>query len=230
MSYHRNPLPHRHLRIGHRGADVKRLQVGTNLRLKRKGSRARCKVDGLYGPNTHTLFGRACYVIGLAHRKPTVAHQRLVRWPWQRTRTQVRTAEARRPKRPREGQLSPNFHVSEFDCRNGQKVPIYMYDDLKALCIKVLEPLRREFGPCVVNSGYRPQAYNASIGGEPNSFHRYELRKSQPAADTRYAKGGPRAWAAKARRLLGSAGGVGTYVRSGFIHTDTRIYRSDWSG
>ena len=43
------------------------------------------------------------------------------------------------------------------------------------------------------------------------------------AADLRFAKGNPAQWAAEAKRLrtkAGGKGGVGTYVRSGFVHCD----------
>lgn len=42
---------------------------------------------------------------------------------------------------------------------------------LIALCEHVLEPLRREFGPLVINSGYRCTALNRAVGGVPHSQH-----------------------------------------------------------
>jgi len=42
---------------------------------------------------------------------------------------------------------------------------------LEALAVEVLEPLRRKFGPIIVNSGYRSQAVNTRIGGSPTSQH-----------------------------------------------------------
>lgn len=234
MQYDRNPAPHRLLKRGMRGADIKAAQKATNTTLKQAGSKHRLKVDGIWGSTSERLFGYACHHRGAAHRKPTAGNQRIVRWPWTRTREQKRRAEDRRPKRPVAGQLTPNFHISEFDCHNGQKVPDYMEDDLRRWCQVFGEPLRARYGPAVINSGFRPDAYNRSIGGEPNSYHRYELRKSQPAGDVRFGRGNPTAWGATAKSLrssrAGGAGGVGIYPRSGFIHCDTRTYASDWWG
>lgn len=228
----RNPAPHRRLNSGETGADVRKFQEGLNARAKQRGWKSRVKVDGEFGASTLSLYRKVAYAIGLPKGLgPTVAAQRAVRWPWTRSRAAKKRAEERRPKRPVKGQLTENFHISEFNCHDGTPVPAYMEDDLRALCQRVLEPLRAEYGPAVINSGYRPTAYNASIGGEPNSFHIYDVRKSQPAADSRYARGNPTAWGATAKaRLWGPGGGVGIYPSSGFIHCDTRTYRSEWWG
>jgi hypothetical protein len=42
---------------------------------------------------------------------------------------------------------------------------------LRALCVNVLEPLRRQFGAIRVTSGYRCPRLNASVGGVKNSQH-----------------------------------------------------------
>ena len=42
---------------------------------------------------------------------------------------------------------------------------------LKNLCQKVLEPLRREFGPICINSGYRSPKVNEGVHGVGNSKH-----------------------------------------------------------
>ena len=99
------------------------------------------------------------------------------------------------------------------------------------LCQDGLEPMRAKFGVCTVLSGYRPRAYNESIGGAKHSFHIYDERPQAPAADTMYATGSPKEWAKYARKLLGrKRGGVGRYDRSGFMHCDERGYRADWQG
>ncbi len=43
--------------------------------------------------------------------------------------------------------------------------------NLQRLCLTILEPLRREFGPWFVSSGYRSPAINRVIGGSVNSRH-----------------------------------------------------------
>lgn len=129
------------------------------------------------------------------------------------------------------GQLTEHFNVAEFHCHNGQKVPAAAVPALTRLCRDVLEPMRARFGACTVLSGYRPRAYNESIGGARNSFHIYGERPNAPAADTMYASGSPREWAGYARKLLGrKQGGVGRYDRSGFIHCDDRGWKADWKG
>lgn len=42
---------------------------------------------------------------------------------------------------------------------------------LKALCQNILEPLRRQFGPLPISSGYRCYQVNMLVGGAWNSQH-----------------------------------------------------------
>ncbi len=44
---------------------------------------------------------------------------------------------------------------------------------LQHLCITVLEPLRRQFGPIRINSGFRCERVNAGVHGVGNSRHLY---------------------------------------------------------
>lgn len=142
--------------------------------------------------------------------------------------------------------LSPHFTVEEFDCHNGARVPSSCIPALRSLCVHVLEPLRSEFGAVRVVSGYRERLYNRSIGSTDGSYHVYDLRRrASPsgwgpggvAADLVPATGRPETWAAWARQHRTSnatlarrnAGGVGRYLRSGFVHLDTGP-RRDWEG
>ena len=127
-------------------------------------------------------------------------------------------------------QLSPHFNVREFDCKNGQKVPAKAVPALRKLCLTFLEPMRTTFGPGHVLSGYRPRAYNASVGGVPLSQHIYELTPQSVASDTMWAKGNPAQWARKARQIAAARreGGVGRYDESGFVHIDNGP-RRDWN-
>lgn len=43
---------------------------------------------------------------------------------------------------------------------------------LTALCTKILEPLREQFGPIIIRSGFRSEAVNKKVGGVPSSQHR----------------------------------------------------------
>lgn len=120
---------------------------------------------------------------------------------------------------------SKHFRYSEFNCHEGDPVPEYMYTHLADLCDRILEPMRARFGACHVNSGHRWSWYNAKIGGASLSYHVYEDRKDEPAADLTFATGSPAEWAAYARSL--GIGGVGQY--SSFVHVDTGP-RRDWWG
>jgi hypothetical protein len=128
------------------------------------------------------------------------------------------------------GQLSRHFHVSQFHCRDGTRVPESAIPGLKRLCDVVLEPLYVRYGGGRVNSGYRTRRYNSAIGGATNSFHTYELRPAYPAADLTFYRGRPADWAATARSCMPrGVGGVGRYDRSNFVHVDMRPYVSSWS-
>jgi hypothetical protein len=80
--------------------------------------------------------------------------------------------------------------------------------------------LRKSFGAVHINSGYRPTAYNASVGGEPNSVHIYDYPGRNflaVAADITCENGSPADWYAF---TAGKADGRGTYAT--FHHADTR--------
>ena len=74
--------------------------------------------------------------------------------------------------------LSRHFHLSEFlrsqtAARHGiDMTPTdTVIDELRRLCVDLLEPIRVEFGPVQITSGYRPYALNRRIGGSPRSAH-----------------------------------------------------------
>lgn len=138
--------------------------------------------------------------------------------------------------------LTKHFRREEFDCDDGTTVPDVAIPALIALCVDVLEPLRDEFGPCAVLSGYRHRAYNAKIGGARYSQHIYDDTPASVAADARFMYGNPRQWRRAAHKAMRKAygvnrftrrrkmGGVGLYVRSNFVHVDNRLYRAEWRG
>jgi hypothetical protein len=136
----------------------------------------------------------------------------------------------RRRQQETSDQLSKDFHLSEFDCRNGQTVKANVPEiipHLEALCQQHLQPLRDSGGTVAINSGFRPQAYNASIGGAPLSYHRYELRKTSPAAD--HIQSGRAASAVQAwHESHNPFDGMGFYA--GFTHGDDRGYHVRWYG
>ncbi len=75
--------------------------------------------------------------------------------------------------------LTPHFELSEFlrsqaAARSGETLdpPPFVVDNLRRLCVDVLEPLRTSLGQAVViTSGWRPKWLNTMIGGAQNSAH-----------------------------------------------------------
>lgn len=60
----------------------------------------------------------------------------------------------------------------EFRCKDGSVMPNDVKTNLNALIENVLDPARTRFGSAIrVNSGYRSEVYNRSIGGAANSQH-----------------------------------------------------------
>lgn len=43
--------------------------------------------------------------------------------------------------------------------------------NLIELCLHILEPVRKQFGPVIISSGYRSKALNSAIGGSNTSQH-----------------------------------------------------------
>jgi uncharacterized protein YcbK (DUF882 family) len=121
--------------------------------------------------------------------------------------------------------LTEHFVLAEFDSRDGEKVPSAAVDELRELCRRYLEPVRRRFGATVILSGHRSRRHNQRVGGAPRSYHRYDLGgRTGVAADFRCATGSPSQWAAflEASR----PGGMGIYP--GFVHVDSRSWRARW--
>jgi hypothetical protein len=131
-----------------------------------------------------------------------------------------RMRERRKRMQERQDRPSEHFAYAEFDCNNGQKVPKESEPAIKDWCERIGEPLRKKFGPVHINSGYRPTAYNASVGGEPNSVHIYDYPGRNfraVAVDVTCANGSPSEWYAF---TAGKADGRGSYAT--FHHADNR--------
>lgn len=123
------------------------------------------------------------------------------------------------------GQLTTNFHIREFKCNDGSKVPEALEANVRLLA-EQLQALRDFIGiPIHLNSAYRTEAYNASIGGSPKSQH-----KLGKAADLVTSKYKPAELADIIKNLikLGKMmqGGVGVYPS--FCHYDCRGTEARW--
>lgn len=72
-------------------------------------------------------------------------------------------------------QLSPHFTLAEMtrtSVKADNTPPPDVVENLRALCVNVLEPLRVAMGkPMRVNSGYRSDAVNRAVGGSTTSQH-----------------------------------------------------------
>lgn len=77
--------------------------------------------------------------------------------------------------------LTKNFYLDEFlvsqtATRHGIDMtpPQLVIDNLKNVCVHVLQPLRDDVrSPIRVSSGYRPPVLNEMIGGSKTSAHRF---------------------------------------------------------
>lgn len=109
-------------------------------------------------------------------------------------------------------QLSENFKIREFACKDGS-------DTIKIdqLLVRFLQAARDHFGvPLTINSGYRTSSYNNKIGGAKNSYH----VKGQAADHHTNGKVDLMEFA-KFYESIGVPGII-VYPNSGFIHIDTR--------
>ena len=116
--------------------------------------------------------------------------------------------------------LSPNFKVKEFSCKDdSDKVLI----DINL--VEKLQELRNYLGkPITILSGYRTDSYNKQCGGADNSYH----LKGQ-AVDI-YCSGVKPIVIALFAEFNG-LGGIGIYLNRSqeFVHIDTRDNKYRWA-
>lgn len=115
--------------------------------------------------------------------------------------------------------LSKNFTVKEFACSDGTDTVF-----ISLALVNLLQKIRNHFGKAVIiNSAYRTEAHNKSIGGATYSQHKYGL-----AADIHINGVTPKEIAAYVETLMPSSGGIGIY--QSFVHVDVRLVKSRWNG
>lgn len=115
--------------------------------------------------------------------------------------------------------LSKNFTVKEFACSDGTDTVF-----ISLALVNLLQKIRNHFGKAVIiNSAYRTEAHNKSIGGATYSQHKYGL-----AADIHINGVTPKEIAAYVETLMPSSGGIGIY--KSFVHVDVRLVKSRWNG
>lgn len=110
--------------------------------------------------------------------------------------------------------ITPNFTVKEFACKDGTDTVKIDYD----LAV-ILQRIRDHFGKAVViNSGYRTAAYDKKVGGSGSGYH----TKGQ-AADIVVSGVTPLTVGLYAAELLGDKGGI--EIGNSYCHIDTRTSR-----
>ena len=122
--------------------------------------------------------------------------------------------------------LTKNFSLSEFDCKDGTKVPEKYIKNAQEVANN-LQVLRDHLGVpvSITGSGYRTPAHNKKVGGAKNSQH-----LTCSAADIN-AKGiTPKELAGYIEQLIASGkmkqAGIGVYPN--FIHYDIRGTKARW--
>lgn len=124
-------------------------------------------------------------------------------------------------------QLTKNFHIDEFKCKDGTPVPENLICNVQKLANN-LQIIRDEVGaPLPVNSGYRTPTYNKKIGGAKNSQH-----MKATAADITTKNLSPKQLHSLILKLIKAGkihdGGLGLY--KGFVHYDVRPKPARWEG
>lgn len=120
--------------------------------------------------------------------------------------------------------LSANFRVAEFACHGRGCCDKVLVDEK---LVAYLQQIREHFGvPVTVNSGYRCQAHNRTVGGAAGSRH-----TMGQAADIG-VRGVAPAEVAKYAESIGIMG-IGLYETAAdgyFVHIDCRSGKSFWYG
>ena len=128
-------------------------------------------------------------------------------------------------KTPASGQLTTNFKLSEFACKDGTPVPSNLMSNVQALAtnLQVLRDAIKK--PIKINSSYRTPTHNKSVGGASNSQHLYAK-----AADIVVKGMAPALVRKKIESLISSKkmsqGGIGRY--NTFVHYDIRGTKARW--
>lgn len=122
-------------------------------------------------------------------------------------------------------QLTKNFNLLEFACKDGTPVPDRLIPKTQKLASN-LQVLRDELGEAIhINSAYRTPEYNKKIGGAKDSQH-----PKGTAADITAKSYTPKQIHAKIEKLIKAGrmdeGGLGLYP--GFVHYDIRGVKARW--
>ena len=125
------------------------------------------------------------------------------------------------------GDLTKNFSLREFRCKDGTDVPSDLRENVILLC-QNLQVLREHINkPIRIISGYRSPKYNRRIGGARKSQH-----MTAKAADIRVTGMTPQELKDIIESLISEGrmmkGGIGLYTS--FLHYDVRGRNARWRG
>lgn len=122
-------------------------------------------------------------------------------------------------------ELTENFSLDEFACKDGTSVPTELMPNVLELC-KNLQVLRDKVGIVIdVISGYRTPEYNKKVKGKKASQH-----LNAKAADIVTRDHTPKELALIIEKLIiekkMKQGGIGIYPS--FVHYDVRGTKARW--
>jgi len=124
-------------------------------------------------------------------------------------------------------QVTKNFKLSELEFSDA--IPPALVANATEL-LKNLQVIRDHFQkPIVIISGYRSPARNAQVGGADKSQHLHAK-----AADIKIAGVPTEEIYNRIDKLIAQGlikqGGLGKYIKSGFVHYDIRGTKARWEG
>ena len=124
-------------------------------------------------------------------------------------------------------QVTKNFKLSELEFSDA--IPPELVANACEL-LKNLQVIRDHFQrPIIIISGYRSPARNAAVGGADKSQH-----LEAKAADIKIAGVPTEEIYNRIEKLIAQGlvkqGGLGKYIKSGFVHYDIRGTKARWEG
>jgi uncharacterized protein YcbK (DUF882 family) len=122
-------------------------------------------------------------------------------------------------------QLTTNFSLGEFACKDGSQVPNDLLSNIKTLA-QNLQVIRDTIGqPIQILSGYRSPEWNKKVGGKPKSYHMKAM-----AGDLAVKGMTPKQLHKVILKLIDEKkiknGGLGLYA--GFVHYDVGPANRRW--
>lgn len=119
-----------------------------------------------------------------------------------------------------EMQISKNFKVREFACKDGSDIVL-----IDPLLLWILQNVRDHFGkPVNINSAYRTPSHNSkpSVGGSTDSKHMYGM-----AADIVVKGVSAKDVQDYLEKVMPMTGGIGK--AESYTHVDTRAEKTRWT-